>query len=125
MNTLDQNLIESILDDESLTNGLTDEYANIIIDWCIKEIEKLLEIRTAESEIKPHIHKIKQTARLVCRIANDIQNGEGESKIRKRIERFITNRDNLNQLLTLIGSDKPLAEQIQLLLNYVKHLALQ
>ncbi|MBC8231435.1 hypothetical protein H8E77_17925 [bacterium] len=120
MNTLDQNLIESILDDESLTNGLTDEYANIIIDWCIKEIEKLLEIRTAESEIKPHIHKIKEIARLVCRIANDIQNGEGESKIRKRIEGFITNQDNLNQLLTLIESDKSLADQIQLLLNYVK-----
>ncbi|MBM3238406.1 hypothetical protein FJZ31_19105 [Candidatus Poribacteria bacterium] len=117
MNILAQNLIESILDDESLTDGLTDEEANVIINWCIKEIEKLLEIRTTESEIKQDMYRIKQKARLVCQIANDIHNGEGETKIRKHLERFITDRDNLNQLLALTEAGKPLAEQIQLLLN--------
>jgi len=64
MNTLLQNLIESILDDEGLTDGLTDDDAQVIINWCIKEIEKLFQTQSKESEIIKQTEIIKQKARL-------------------------------------------------------------
>jgi 4-oxalocrotonate tautomerase len=115
--TLKQHLIESILGDEGLTDGLTDDDANVIINWCLTEIETMFETLSAESEMGQQTDKIRQKARLVGKIANDIQDGEAETKMIKRLQRLTTNPDTLKQLLALTQSDKPKAETIRQLLN--------
>jgi len=115
--TLLQNLIESILDDEALTDGLTDDDAQVIINWCIEEVETLFKTQSTESEIKEQTEKIKQKARLVCQIANDIQDGEGETKIRSCLEQVITNPDAVNGYLDLNKSEELLSEKIEKPLN--------
>jgi hypothetical protein len=118
MNTIVlKNLIESVLDDEGLTDGLTDNDAQVIINWCINEIEKLFKTQSKEGEIIQQTDRIKQKAHLVCKIANDIQDDESQTKIRKDLEKIINNQDDLNQILALTESDKPFKEKIQLLLN--------
>ncbi len=58
MNTLHQNLIESILEDEGLTDGLTDDDGQVIINWCIQELEKL-EHQATESEMQESVRRIR------------------------------------------------------------------
>lgn len=87
MTTNHQILIESILDDEGLTDGLIDDDAQIIIDWCIQKIEELPENQFTESELEQKVRSIKQKAKRICKM---VQKNE---------------------------SSEPLAEKIHLLLN--------
>lgn len=69
-------LIESILDDEGLTDGLIDEDAQIIIDWCVQEIEKLSETEFTEREIEQKVRGIKQKAKRVCKMVQDTESNQ-------------------------------------------------
>ena len=92
MTTNHQTLIESILDDEGLTDGLIDEDAKIIIDWCIQEIEKLIDSQFTESELEQKVRSIKQKARRVCKM---VQKDESSEPL----------ADKIQQLLNLQGGD--------------------
>jgi hypothetical protein len=110
-----QYVIESILDNESVTDGLDDEAAQRIIRWCIEKIEASPE--QDERALAEYGHHLTQQARTVARIANHIQDGDDINSIRRRLQRLTADSVKQRSFFKLLDDSLPLDRYIDALLK--------
>ncbi|GBD35649.1 hypothetical protein HRbin36_00762 [bacterium HR36] len=60
-------LIERILDDESLTTGLEDPEARLLIEWLVEQAENLARGTASDSEVRQLLEQLCRWARAVRR----------------------------------------------------------
>ena len=110
-----QDVIESILDNESITDGLTDEHAQLIIQWCLEKVETFQS--QDDQELAEYGHYLTQRARTIAKIANHIQDGDDVRLIQRRLQRLTDHQSKQQSLLKLINKELPLDEYIHVVLK--------
>lgn len=113
--TMIQYVIESILDNESITDGLDDTRAQRIIQWCIAHVEAFQPQN--DQALTEYGHHLAQQARTVTKIANHIQDGDDVSRIRRRLQRLTADSAKQQSFLALLNSELTLDEYIEALLK--------
>ena len=108
-------VIESLLDNEAMTNGLTDAHAQRLIQWCLRRIEACGQ--PDESAMMAYGRKLAQRARTITRIVNDIQDGKAESHIQRGLERLTTAEAQRGDFIKRLHEGLTLDEAIGVLLQ--------
>ena len=106
-------VIESILDNESITDGLEDVYAQHIIQWCLGRVEAFPQDAEALAEYN---RRLVQQARTVTKIAVHIQDGDDLNLIKRRLRRLTTDLAKQQAFMGLLDNQLPLNEYIHALL---------
>lgn len=107
--------IEAILEDEGLTDGLPDDVGQIIIDWCLQQIEQL-DYSLDKSELETQANAIRGAGKLACKIANLLQDGEEIKKIENRLKLLVKNAAQQREIIEQLTSLSSLESQVHKLL---------
>jgi len=91
-------LIESILEDESLTDGLTDDDAEKLINWCIKSLEKF---QTTE-EIEKNFSIIRKKGQIIAKAVSCIQDDKNFEKAKSYLSK-IFDENQLNTMFSMLN----------------------
>ena len=67
---LDRDFLRPILDDESLTRGLGDEEARLLVDWLVDWAERLATSRLSEGNRRERLVKLCRRGRAVARFVS-------------------------------------------------------
>ena len=110
-----QDVIESILDNESITDGLADEHAHLIIQWCLEKIETFQS--QDNQEFVEYGQRLTQQARLISKIVNHIQDGDEIGLIERKVQRLTTDQAKQRSFLKQLNHELMLDEYIHILLE--------
>lgn len=106
-------VIEGILENESLTDGLTDVQAQHIIQWCLDKIEAF-QSHDAQA-LENYGHLLARQARTMTRIVRHILDGDEVSRIQRRLQRLTDDVVQHQTFLELLQQDSPLQDYIRAL----------
>lgn len=108
-------VIERILENEALTDGLDDEIAQRIIDWCLHQVETYA---AADAQALEDYGKwLMRQGRIVARIAQHIQAGDDVSHIQRWLQRLSKDPTTYENVCTLLHQNRPLDDYIDDLLH--------
>jgi len=110
-----QQVIERILDNEALTDGLDDESAQRIIDWCLHQVETYA--GDDPRGIEAYGQGLMQQGRIVTRIVQHLQAGDDVSHIQRWLQRLSKDPITPEHVRTLLHQHKPLKDAIEILLR--------
>lgn len=113
--TSKQQVIESLLGNESLTDGLPDDQAQRILQWCIGKIEAST-LREAGA-LAEYGQRLALQARTVSRLAQQLLEGIEASRIQPRLQRLTQDASRQQQFLAFLRQKRSLAEYIDALLR--------
>jgi hypothetical protein len=113
--TTKRQVIESLLENESLTDGLSDEYAQRILQWCVAQVEAFQDADA--HRLVAYGQRLAQQARTVSRIAQHILVGETAGRIHQRLQLLTTDPLRQQRFLALLKQDLPLQDYIDALLR--------
>ena len=110
-----QRIIESLLENESLTDGLPDEQAQRLLQWCMRQIEAspLREVQA----LAEYGHRLALQARTASRLAQQLLEGAEGSHIQPRLQRLTQDPHRQQQFLAFLTQKRTLAEYIDALLR--------
>ncbi len=111
--TTKQHVIESLLDNEALTDGLTDADARVVIQWMLDQVERFTP--TAEQSLDAYGHHLARQARTISRIAAQIQDEDDPDRIARRLQRLTGNTDLQVTFLRLLKEQRPLQDYLRAL----------
>ena len=106
-------VIESILDNESITDGLEDVYAQHIIQWCLEKVETFPQ----DEALAEYSHRLVQQARTITKIAIHIQDGDDLGFIKRRLQKLTTDSAKQQSFMSLLNNQHSLNEYIHALLK--------
>ncbi len=106
-------VIESILDNESITDGLEDGDAQHIIQWCLEKVETFPQ----DEALAEYSRRLIQQARTVTKIAIHIQDGDDLGLIKRRLQKLTTDSAKQQSFMGLLNNQLPLNEYIHALLK--------
>ena len=110
-----QRIIESLLENESLTDGLPDAQAQRLLQWCIRKIET--SPLREEQALEEYGHRLALQARTASRLAQQLLEGVDVSSIRPRLQRLTQDAQRQQQFLAFLTQKRSLAEYIDALLR--------
>lgn len=113
--TTKRQVIESLLENESLTDGLSDEYAQRILQWCVAQVEAFQDADA--HRLVAYGQRLAQQARTVSRIAQHILVGETAGRIHQRLQLLTADPLRQQRFLALLKQDLPLQDYIDALLR--------
>ncbi len=111
-------VIESILENESLTDGLSDTHAQRIIQWCLDKLEAFQPHEAVA--IKHYGRRLARQARTITRILRHILDGDEVSRIQRRLQRLTDDAVQRQAFLDLLTQDWLLQDYIHVLFRMVE-----
>jgi hypothetical protein len=108
-------VIDRILENEALTDGLDDEIAQRIIDWCLHQVETYA--ADEARALGAYGQWLMQQGRIVARIAQHIQAGDDVSHIQRWLQRLSKDPTAYQHVCTLLHQNRPLVDYIDVLLR--------
>lgn len=110
-----QQVIARILDNEALTDGLDDESAQRIIDWCLHQVETY----TGDDAhaFEAYGQWLMQQGRSVTRIVQHLQAGDDISHIQRWLQRLSKDPTTHEHVRSLLLQHTPLKDAIEVLLR--------
>ena len=106
-------VIDAWLANESITDGLTDADADVMIQWCVTQVERF-ELTKAQ-DLEAYGHNLVRQARTICRIATHIQDSDERQRIQQRLRQLTDDAAQESAFLRLLDEPRPLCDYIQML----------
>jgi hypothetical protein len=108
-------VIDRILENEALTDGLDDEVAQRIIAWCLHQVETYATDDT--HALEAYGQWLMRQGRIIARIAQHIQDGDDVSHIQRWLQRLSNDPTTYQNVCTLLLQNRPLEDYIDVLLR--------
>ena len=111
--TAKQQVIDALLANESITDGLTDADADVMIQWCVTQVERFEP--TKAQNLETYGHHLARQARTICRIATHIQDSDERHGIQLRLRQLTDDTAQESAFLRSLDEQRPLCDYIQML----------
>lgn len=111
-------LVEAILDNEALTDGLEDAEAQIVLRWAIDRIEAF--VPTTDQPLDDYGQTIARQARTIARAANYIRDGDAPDRLRRYLQRLTDDEAQRQGFLRQLEPKRPLRDYIHSLCRLAK-----
>ena len=106
-------VIEALLGNEALTDGLTDAEALVITQWCLDRVNAFEP--TSEQSLEDYGQVLARQARTICRITSHIQAADERDRIERRLSRLTDDVAQQTAFLNLLDERRPLHDYLQVL----------
>ncbi len=106
-------MIESFLENASLTDGLGDEAAQGLLDWCAARVTAFTP--TAECTLADYGQQLARQARTIARIATHIEDGDSRDRIERRLGQLTDDPSRQADFLHLLKAPRPTQDYLQAL----------
>jgi hypothetical protein len=116
MNPLPDRLMEAILEDEGLTDGLTDADGQVLLDWTMQRTAALFTSNLPADELESRAHGLRQQARRVGQIVVALPEGESPGSAQRLLSRLWPDPERAAALLSSLREQPTPAAQIRCLL---------
>lgn len=108
-----QQILERLLENASLTDGLSDEDAQSLLSWCEARIAAF--VPTAERTLSDYGQYLARQARAITRIARHIEDGDSHDRIRQRLQQLTDDAAQQAGFLRLLDEPRPMQDYLQAL----------
>lgn len=100
-----QQIIEDLLGNAALTDGLCDEDAQSLLNWC--EVQVAAFTPTAEHTLANYVQHLARCARTMSQIATHIEDGDSRDCIQRRLRQLTDDSAQQADFLRLLDSPRP------------------
>lgn len=100
--------IESILENESIGDGLADEHAKQLIDWCIQRIEGA----SSDVALVETLDQVRLQARVLTKLFNAVEFEEDADELQRWLGRCPLPAPKQHEILGLLQKRLPLEQKI-------------
>lgn len=114
---------EALLDDEGLTDGLTDAQAQILLAWAQQRVAELGTLGLPPEEEKVRAHTVRQQARRVGQIIRARQEGSGPDRLQRALSRLWPDPREQARIASQLETQETPQGQIRCLLAALEELA--
>lgn len=112
-----QQMIEAFLENAALTDGLGDEDAQGLLDWCAARVTAFTP--TADCSLADYGQQLARQARTIARIATHIEDGDGRDRIQRRLRQLTDDPSQQTDFLRLLDQPRPTQDYLQALYRIV------
>ncbi len=106
-------VIEALLENEALTDGLTDAEARVINQWCLDRVNMFAP--TSEQSLEDYGRVLARQARMICRITSHIQAADERDRLERLLHRLTNDTAQQTAFLHLLDQHRPLQDYLQIL----------
>ncbi len=108
-----QQIIEGLLENAALTDGLCDEDAQSLLDWCAAQVAAFTP--TAERPLDDYGQQLARQARTMARIVTHIEDGDSRDHIQRRLQQLTSDSAQQADFLRLLDEPRPTSAYLQAL----------
>lgn len=108
-----QQMIEAFMENAALTDGLGDEEAQSLLDWCAARVAAFTP--TAERTLADYGQQLARQARTIARIASHIEDGDSRGRIERRLRQLTDDPSQQTGFLRLLDEPRPTQDYLQAL----------
>lgn len=108
-----QQIIERLLGNEALTDGLSDEDAQSLLHWCEAQVAAFTP--TADCTLADYGQYLARQARTIARIVTRIEDGDSRDGIEQRLRQLTDNPAQQAGFLRLLSEPRPTQDYLQAL----------
>jgi len=112
-----QRIIEGLLDNETLTDGLSDEDAQSLLSWCEAQVTAFTP--TADYTLADYGQHLARQARTIARLATHIEDGDAHDRIEQRLRQLTDDLAQQVDFLRLLDEPRPTQDYLQALYRIV------
>ncbi len=112
-----QQIIEALLENAALTDGLGDEDAQDLLDWCAAQVAAFTP--TAECTLADYGQQLARQARVMARIATHIEDGDAPDRIQRRLRQLTNDPDEQERFLRLLDPPRSTQDYLQVMYRMV------
>lgn len=108
-----QQVMEGLLDNEALTDGLVDEDAQSLLHWC--EAQVIAFTPTAACTLSDFAQHLAHQARTIARLVTHIADGDSRHRIEGRLQQLTDDAAQQTNFLRLLDTARPIQDYLQAL----------
>src|SRR5687768_7493315 len=112
-----QRIIEGLLDNETLTDGLSDEDAQSLLSWCEAQVTAFTP--TTDCTMADYGQHLARQARTIARLAIHIEDGDARDRIEQRLRQLTDDLAQQVDFLRLLDEPRPTQDYLQALYRIV------
>ncbi len=108
-----QQIIEGLLENAALTDGLGDEDAQSLLNWCEAQVTAFTP--TAARTLGDYGQHLAGQARTISRIATHIEDGDSRDRIQQRLRQLTDDDAQQADFLRQLDESRPTQDYLQAL----------
>jgi hypothetical protein len=112
-----QQIIEGFLENEALTDGLSDEDAQSLLHWCEAQVTAFTP--TASCTLADYGQYLARQARTMARLATHIEDGDARDRIEQRLRQLTDDAVQQADFLRLLDEARPTQDYLQVMFQMV------